>query len=487
VTDELAEQRAVTIAAFREIAARVFAEQPHVRSLLVAFAQYRDEDYQHPEDAIHVRVVASMREVPVWPHTCSWYEGSAGGEFCDHCGDVASPDADYRAWEPFTRVHRGDYDDFVEIFQPYAIARRGPGGAVVEIVGRLQHAPAASSPEPPGKDPFRSPRARELFEEVLAAPDDDGPRAVLADHLLESRRSGDPRGELIALSLAPHLDAAAAERRDELIALHGRGWMSPLERVIPRGGARYARGFLVAADVHADRDGIAAVAGARAWGTVEAIRFLPGSLEFIDDAMTALRDVGILRRRALEAIADAGRPWRIERMHAVFEEAQTARWSSYGPSLELVSRIETLPRLRTLVLGFDAPDKPWLIEEAVPRLPAAPWWKQLESLTIVVPVPQTLANWREHHRRLGIARLVIVHAGPDGAPAGWQFAFGASGALEISLADFHGRATLANLATLVAGLPSTLQLHLVSSPFRVFAKDDAVALSELTGRLFTFR
>jgi uncharacterized protein (TIGR02996 family) len=487
VIDELAEQRASTIAGFREIAARVFAEQPHVRSLLLALGQYRDEDYQNPEDVIHVRVVASVRDVPVWPHTCSWYEGSAGGEFCDHCGDVASPEAEYPAWEPFCRRHRGDYDDFIEIFQPFAIARRGPGGAVVEIFGRLQHAPVDAI-DPVGRDPFRQPRAIELFGEVIAAPDDDGPRAVLADYLLESRRGGDPRGELIALSLAPQLDLAAIERRDELIARYGRGWITPLERVVPRGGARWARGFLAAADVHAaDRDALAAVAGARAWGTVEAIRFLPGSLDFVDDAMTALRHVGIVRRRALQEIAEANRPWRIESMHAMFEEAQTAQWSSYGPSLELLSSIQTLPNLRALALGFDARDKPWLIEEAVPRLPAAPWWPQLQSLTIVVPTPQSLANWREHQRRLGLARLAIVHANAAGEPAGWQFAFTKAGTVEISLADFDGRATLANLATFAGGLPANLPLHLVSTRCRQLTPDDAAALTELTGRQFLLR
>ncbi|MCW5808132.1 MAG: hypothetical protein KIT31_37620 [Deltaproteobacteria bacterium] len=476
-----AEQRAETIAAFREIAARVFAEQPHVRSLLLALGQYRDEDYQ-PEPVIHVRVVASVRDVPVWPHTCAWYETSSSGEACDHCGDVGAPEAAADAWTAYTREHRGDFDDFMEIFEPYAVARRGgPAGVVVDVVGKLQRGIAVAH-EAGGGEVWQTPRARELFAEVIAAPDDDGPRAVLADHLLEAR---DPRGEAIALALAPHLDPAAAERRDDLVARNARAWIRPLGRVIPPGGARFARGFLAAADVYAlDRDDAAAVAGAPAWGTVEAIRFLPGGLDFVDPAMTALRDVGIVRRGALEAIADAERPWRIERMHAMFEEAQTARWSSYGPSLELIARIATLPRLRFLALGFDAPDKPWLVEEAVPRLPAAPWWPHLRALALVLAVPSALANWREHHRRLGIPWLAIAHAGPHGEPAGWQVAFGPHDAVEITLAGWHARATLANLAALVSGLPAGLPLRLVSTPLRMFTHDDVATLADLARRPF---
>src|SRR5206468_162610 len=41
--------------------------------------------------------------------------------------------------------------------------------------------------------------AERLFAAVAAAPDDDEPRHVLADHLQEL---GDPRGELIALQLS---------------------------------------------------------------------------------------------------------------------------------------------------------------------------------------------------------------------------------------------------------------------------------------------
>src|ERR1043165_6117004 len=82
----------------------------------------------------------------------------------------------------------------------------------------------------------------ELLALVYAAPDDDGPRLVYADALLER---GDPRGELIALQIArargPISDEARA-REAELLADDARcaGWAQPLSAV---GSCRFERGF----------------------------------------------------------------------------------------------------------------------------------------------------------------------------------------------------------------------------------------------------
>ncbi len=54
------------------------------------------------------------------------------------------------------------------------------------------------------------PTTRALFAEVYARPDDDAPRLVLADHLLEL---GDPRGEFLALQLAKGKPTPSARRK----------------------------------------------------------------------------------------------------------------------------------------------------------------------------------------------------------------------------------------------------------------------------------
>jgi len=83
----------------------------------------------------------------------------------------------------------------------------------------------------------------ELFELMRAAPDDDGPKLVYADWLLER---GDPRGELIVLD---HRERAglltAASELERLLALaagHGFPHLpdDPCARILPfRGGGSY--------------------------------------------------------------------------------------------------------------------------------------------------------------------------------------------------------------------------------------------------------
>ena len=100
---------------------------------------------------------------------------------------------------------------------------------------------------PPAPDPIaaalladlRPPAAIDadpLWRQVAAAPDDDGPRHVLADALIER---ADPRGELIALQLAG--DAGRAAR---LIKQHWRAWLGDLALVLTRRGSAYRRGML---------------------------------------------------------------------------------------------------------------------------------------------------------------------------------------------------------------------------------------------------
>lgn len=77
----------------------------------------------------------------------------------------------------------------------------------------------------------------DLLHGVLAAPEQDGPRRVLADALLEA---GDPRGELILLQLR---GAASSWRERELLRLHGARWMAGLGPLaLP--GPHFSRGFL---------------------------------------------------------------------------------------------------------------------------------------------------------------------------------------------------------------------------------------------------
>lgn len=77
-------------------------------------------------------------------------------------------------------------------------------------------------------------RAVPLLLEIIAAPDDDTPRMVLADLLDEL---GDPRGELIACQIS-----GAHERADELLAAHAMAWAGPFTHPVHHWTFR--RGFI---------------------------------------------------------------------------------------------------------------------------------------------------------------------------------------------------------------------------------------------------
>lgn len=86
-----------------------------------------------------------------------------------------------------------------------------------------------------------------LHAAVLAAPDEDAPRLVYADWLLER---GDPRGELITtqVTIAKRPDdAALLERERELMRLHRVTWIEPVRRMWPR----FNRGFVEAISIDA--------------------------------------------------------------------------------------------------------------------------------------------------------------------------------------------------------------------------------------------
>src|SRR5579884_1340778 len=81
---------------------------------------------------------------------------------------------------------------------------------------------------------------------ILAAPDDDAPRLVYADHLEER---GDPRGEFIRvqceLARLPEGDRRRKdlERKERvLLAEHGEEWAGPVQDLVVQ--SEFRRGFI---------------------------------------------------------------------------------------------------------------------------------------------------------------------------------------------------------------------------------------------------
>lgn len=114
----------------------------------------------------------------------------------------------------------------------------------------------------------------ELFAAVYAAPEEDGPREVLADLL---QREDEPHGELIALQLAqatgrgdPKIDA----RVKTLIREHGAACAPPeVFRALAAKSVRFERGFLAAGILRArSAKAFAAAIGAPGWATVHTLQ-----------------------------------------------------------------------------------------------------------------------------------------------------------------------------------------------------------------------
>jgi len=462
MTIEVTKARSDVLERFATHAQALFAARPERRSVLLVVAQFT----YAIEGEIHVRCVLSQRPQPIWPHECHdtedyGQEATHPGEECNWCSDDVDLIYDgafthvIAAFGAFCASGANEDMDLNDAYRPYAVARRCDDGVTVDVIGGFVRAPAELLGVPPADDPFADKRAAALLAQVHARPRDDAARAVLADHLHE-QQPGDRRAEMIALALAgmPH---------DELLAPNVARWIAPLGAVIPPGGARFERGFLARADVLARDDATRErVRGARAWGTVEQLRYLPGSLDVIDPAMRALRDVGPVGDAGIAALVKARRHWAIERLHAA---------PATPAAIAALRRARTLPRLRELVI-----DAQWL-----PELFGAPSRLRLERLVLLASLFERLppAAWRDHRASLGVPWLAIVEAGEDGLPAGWEIAFGPDERVALRMVGWHAQATLqrlADLARLAGG-----RVELVSTPFFTFTGYDVDYVREHAG------
>lgn len=156
-------------------------------------------------------------------------------------------------------------------------------------------------------------RGADLLAAVRASPEDDEPRSVYADWLLER---GDPQGERIALQLARGRGGQATPREMDLIAAFGREWLGPLDPILRKDGLRYERGFLAACH-YGQRIARDEQIGCPIWATVEEIDvtkmyWAPGLAPvLLHPILRALRSVRGLRRDWMADIAvyEGRLPW----------------------------------------------------------------------------------------------------------------------------------------------------------------------------------
>ena len=461
------------LAHFRDTARAIFAKRPELRSIVLGASQYWNDE---ADDAVHEWIVASERDVPLWPHVCDggWHDEDnpierVSGEVCESCGGLLDEPGYLTWWH--------DNSTAVEAFEPYchesgsqgrpdwynalpaAIARKRGDDIEVELLGPVQrpHSILQAGGEAGLEDPmWRDPRALELYEQVCAAPADDGPRRVLADYLLEREI---PRGDLIAHALA------ASPTYAEMLAANRETWLAPLSAIVPIDTAKFDRGFLSDVELFAvDR----AHRGHSALASVERLYVHAGSASILDHSMRALREVGPINRAWLEDLVAARRPWAIDTLDLDISDAGM---------IDLLRDTTTLPALRHLIVRGDSAD------EAASRLARSAWWHQLDRLTIVDPRAMTLSGFGRR-AELHVPWLAVRWPASDPVRTdGWEFAFGPAEACEATLRGFTPEARREALKMHLSAMPvSTVKLvasryYAPSAADRAFVSRDGLVVT----------
>jgi uncharacterized protein (TIGR02996 family) len=236
----------------------------------------------------------------------------------------------------FTTDFLADYVDRAKLSvaaeQPLSSSDAGELAKLVLALG-------AATAKPSGGD------APELLARVLETPSDDSLRGVLADALVEA---GDPRGELIALQLAPPTPERK-RRAKQIIDESRKQLLGALAPVLT--DATFEKGFVARAKLKAPttpaiKNAIAACVGDPLWATVE-------QLEGPGDHEVTLHPV----MRSLRSLADSGVP--------IAQLAKMSRLESLAclgvTKADVGVIVRGFPALRelslelALYLGFSAP------------------------------------------------------------------------------------------------------------------------------------
>ncbi len=149
----------------------------------------------------------------------------------------------------------------------------------------------------------------QLLAAVHRQPDDDGPRQVLADALIER---GDPRGEFIVLQIA----GADERRQRRLLAAHEKSWLGPVAEVTKKDSRVWRRGFLDECTFLPRGKHLAAAVGHPAWASVRVFDF--GSVDsgalpiLMHPSMRGVRVIHKLGEHSGLTLSKASPPFAIE-------------------------------------------------------------------------------------------------------------------------------------------------------------------------------
>ncbi|MGC4119710.1 MAG: TIGR02996 domain-containing protein [Myxococcales bacterium] len=275
-----------------------------------------------------------------------------------------------------------------------ASLHRPLGGEDLTALARLEAASAA-----PASASKTDATGEDLLAQVLAHPEDDGPRQVLADRLQEK---GDPRGELIALQFkrrAGGLEAKEEAREKALLNKHLGAWLGPLANVVLKKSVRFERGFLASCEYFAkkkvDADG---ALGVPLWATVEYLEGAVPAEVLTGSPMRALRRLDASPEKLQSSKSDA-----VVRLSTVAALARhepfthleaIACWTgsddaAAAQAVLAASEAPGLPALRELALHGYTRDSRWLW--------GSPLAKRLTRVTL--PPLDYGGSWQPYSRK----------------------------------------------------------------------------------------
>jgi uncharacterized protein (TIGR02996 family) len=296
--------------------------------------------------------VETLVEWPMDPRIDRWaadryvevtYTSTGARPFWTRMVPLASRVVDPAASLTFTKARKKVAKD--HFLAPYLERIRAAIGEVPEVpmtdeTQRVVTAVRASLDASAAKaKPARAGDVEALLAAVLAKPDDEGPRIVLADVLMEAEH---PRGELIALQTEAtrrELTAAEQKRERELIKANRKELLGPLDAIL-KPESTFAKGFLARAFLKQGNAGLllAAIkksAGHPLWATVE---HLEGDGDYDVTRHAVLRSLRSL------ANSDVGVEWLAKhpRLEALSGERADEKW------LAVANRADSFPALRDL-------------------------------------------------------------------------------------------------------------------------------------------
>jgi uncharacterized protein (TIGR02996 family) len=266
----------------------------------------------------------------------------------------------------------------------------------------------------------------ELLAIVYEDPDDDAPRLVYADWLLER---GDPRGEFIALQFRRHRGEALSpdddRREHQLLKKHGKAWLGPLHAVTLANDNVFSRGFLERC-VFTPRGAATALAvGHPSWATVRELSiYSSGSRDSGEELMAQ----PVMRRLRLLRYCNGSLLETLLAQPDLVLETLEYSWAQSrrdpGAAARAWPRLlagEGLQGLRHLILGQETTLDPAGMEallasplaKRLNRLSQMTWGHRDALLAMLprVPAPTEKLEVDLYHR---VDQGVRVRRGPDG-------------------------------------------------------------------------